>query len=321
MAGIGIVVLWLGIIAVIILLLSGFGFLSLIISIFMKKSYKRKMSKYEESDKTPVTDTTPADNTNTKSVSKPHRYYLVPRVIAINCLLPLVTIVLCVALYSGFDAVRNKNSLEHNVESGNFGRVEELLESGVSPDVVKRLNLEPSRSEKTPFYEVSLAPGNDDVYGNNLSRSNSRRMSELLVENGADTEYRYYLNFFSYSVTEYLSSQSRNFQGYFEHELYGVTVLLHNIVYADLDQIEFLVELGANPHATDILEYNAFHYIAFYLDDSNGIDLLEYFYEIGVDINAETIHGQTPLEVAQNNARTNNVDNDEIIEFLEEHME
>lgn len=133
MPGIGIVFLWLGIIAVIIILVSGFGFLSLIISIFMKKSYKRKMSKYEESDKTPVTDTTPADNTNTKSVSKPHRCYLIPRVIAINCLLPLVTIVLCVALYSGFDAARNKDSLEYNVESGNFGRVEELLESGANP--------------------------------------------------------------------------------------------------------------------------------------------------------------------------------------------
>lgn len=197
-------------------------------------------------------------------------------------LLPLIgTIVMvCAAMIS--TKIKLDNSLWYNVNAGNFERVEKLIDNGASPNCTKDSN-EPAKDGEISIL-VSLCmhhgfttqSGFEETKDYELTED-EKKMIQLLIDKGADMEYRYYYH------TEHDFSNH-----YYSSDGCGSTPLLCAVRHGDFELVKLLVENGADINARDAYGYNAAALVADELRDETGAEIAKYLVDHGAETECTT---------------------------------
>lgn len=218
---------------------------------------------------------------------------IVLRIIGGVLLFPLVGSIAFIGYSIIITNIENHNSLWYNVNAGNLERVEQLIDKGISPDCTKESNEPAKDGEKTILMLLCENQGFSDDFDNVLRdglTDEEKKMILLLLEKGADIEYRYY------------NHTKHDFDNvYFPSDGCGRTPLLIAVEKADYELVKLLVERGADIKAKDDYGYNAAAIVADELNDENGADILEYLINNGADTKCTTNLGTSiPFLVYRN---------------------
>lgn len=202
-------------------------------------------------------------------------------------LLPLIGTVIMICFAVIDTNIKHSNSLWYNVNTGNFKRVEKLIDKGASPDCTKDSN-EPARNgEKSILISLcenhgfTVQNGFDDMKDPELTED-EKKMIRLLIDKGANIEYKYYHS------TEHDYSNY-----YYASDGCGRTPLLCAVGHGDYELVKLLVECGADVNARDFYGYNAAAVIADELNDERGADIARYLVENGADTECTTRMGSS----------------------------
>lgn len=274
------------------------GLIFLIISAVMKHRYKKKLAEFEGDGK------------------KPRKWYLIPRILSILNFAPLVYMVIAFAVGMVQSAIEDNNSLAHNINSGNYERVEKLLKKGVDPDCTLESNEPAKDGEKTLLTVLCENGGFVDSFDDPVDyevTDEELAMIELLIEYGADLEA------VSYQHERFNSRHmiEDEYSYYNSDDKCGYTALMYAVRYGYTEIVELLIEKGANVNARDYCGYTPVTIIADNLNDNPGLEILNMLVEKGADIYTETYFGQSPQWLAyRNRVRSNPLDNDGIREII-----
>lgn len=215
-------------------------------------------------------------------------------------LLPLFgTIALiCVALIS--TKIKNNNSLWYNVNTGNFEQVEKLIDKGASPNCTKDSN-EPAKDGEISIlvslcmhHGFTVQNGFEDTKDYELTED-EKKMIQLLIDKGADMEYRYYYH------------EEHDFSNYYEDsDGCGSTPLLCAVRYGDYELVKLLVENGADINAKDAYGYNAAALVADELNDKYGAEIAQYLVDNGAETECTTKLGSSMYFLIGRNSQHSN---------------
>lgn len=215
-------------------------------------------------------------------------------------LLPLIGTagLICFALID--TAAEHRNSLWYNVNTGNFKQVERLIDKGASPDCTKESNEPAKNGEKSIL--ISLCENQGFTVQNSFEdmrhdgfTEDEEKMIRLLIDKGADIEYKYYYH---------TSHEYDNY--YYSADGCGRTPLLCAVERGDYELVRLLVESGADVNAKDAYGYNAAAIIADELNDENGADIARYLVENGADTSCTTKMGASMPFLLYRNERYGN---------------
>lgn len=232
----------------------------------------------------------------------------VTKILAWVCMMPLIgsIVFLCAAFVSG--RIYDKESLPHNILSYNYEQSEKILKSGVTPDCNTYGNNEATYSDRTLLYTLCTKPEDEET-------EKRLQMAELLLEYGADIEYRPFYHG---------ENDDRHFPSGDEYDIYettdhcGETALLCAVRSGNLESVKFLVEHGADVNACDYCGFNALNIAADYLEDEEGLEIVKYLIEHGADAKNITNFGQSAVWLAERQrSGTDPYENDEILALLE----
>lgn len=273
MAFMGIILMWL----IVFIIIIGFCTLTatacFVIAAVVKRKYKEK-AVFDPMTKKPVSP-------------------IVLRVVGGIFLFPLVGSIAFIGYSIVNKNIENHNSLWYNASAGNLKRVEQLIDKGISPDCTQKSNESAKDGEKTILMLLCEKQGFSDHFDDDLRdglTDEEKKMILLLLEKGADIEYRYYCH------TEH------NFENmYFSSDGCGRTPLLIAVGNGDYELVKLLVERGADIKAKDDYGYNAAAIVADELNDENGADILEYLINNGAETQCTTNLGTSiPFLVSRN---------------------
>lgn len=132
MAFMGIFLMWA--IAAVIVFCGFVGIVCLIISAVLKRRYNKKA----------------ALNADVKKPRSP----IVLKITGWILLFPFIGSALFLGIFAAKIALECRNSLWYNIQAGNFQRVEELIDSGVSPDCTVDSNKPAQNGEKTILISI-----------------------------------------------------------------------------------------------------------------------------------------------------------------------
>lgn len=251
-----------------------------IISAVLKRRYKKR-AEFDPSVKTPVG-------------------VVVLKVTGWIFLLPLFgTIALvCIALVS--TKIKHDQSLWYNVNTGNFAQVEKLIAKGASPNCTKDSN-EPAKDGEISIlvslcmhHGFTVQNGFEDTKDHELTED-EKKMIQLLIDKGADMEYRYYYH------------EEHNFDNYYEDsDGCGSTPLLCAVRYGDYELVKLLVENGADINAKDAYGYNAAALVADELNDKYGAEIAQYLVDNGAETECTTKLGSSMYFLIGRNKQSGN---------------
>ncbi len=258
---------------------------------------------------------------------KAKKTYLIPKAFGFVCLVPLVFCV-GVILYAVITMeIQNSTSLYYNVMNLNTERIQEIIDSGVSPDCTEESNDPATDGEETLLYLLAQKRLYSQFHMDDKSfeykNEKTLEMMELLIQNGADVNYVTYQE----DKNNPNHSYEDEYSIYYVTDQCGWTPLMVATYYGDFDMIKLLVENGADVNAVDYCGYNVINILADNLDDERGYEILEYYLELGVDPNHVTNFHQTAFWLAERQrSGSEPLENDKIYDtlgklFLEENFE
>lgn len=298
MAFIGIFMMYMTVFLVIIGVLFFSAVAFMIASIIMKHRYKKKINSSADEDK------------------KPRKWYIIPRVLSILNFIPLVFIVIFIAAILVNGHVKDNNSLAHNVNIGNYERVEKLLKKGVSPDCTLESNEPAENGEQTLLSVLCENYGFVDEFDTPLDHEVTTEelvMIELLIDYGADIEavsYKHNKDFKQhYDKDEYSFYQVDDKCGY--------TPLMYAVKQGSTEIAELLIRKGADVNARDYCGFTPVAIVADNLDDDPGVEILRMLIDNGANIFTSTNFGQSPQWLAYRQTQGSMpLDNDGIREII-----
>lgn len=273
--------------------------ISLIISIFMQLSYKKKLKNFKDGDK------------------KPRKWYYIPRIISILNFAPLIFLVVSFAVIEIKSNYEQKNSLAFNVTTGNYERAEELLEKGVSPDCTFESN-KPAKDGKQTLLSLLCEKEGFVHYSNKYAvdrelTQEEIKMIKLLIEYGAN------VNAVDY-VHEAQHSDKTAHSIYMTDDRCGYTPLMHAVYNGNTELVKLLIENGADVNVRDYTGFTPVATVADSLNDDPGVEILRILIENGADIINKTNYGQSNQWLAyRNTVGTGAHYKDGIIEILGEY--
>lgn len=208
---------------------------------------------------------------------------IVFKIIGFVFLLPLIGTIALIGIALISTKIKNDKSLWYNVNTGNFKQVEKLIDKGASPNCTKDSNEPAKDGEKSILISLcenhgfTVQNGFEDTKDYELTED-EKKMIQLLIDKGADIEYRYYYH------TEH------DFSNYYEDsDGCGSTPLLCAVRHGDYELVKLLVENGANIKAKDAYGYNAAALVADELNDKyDGAEIAQYLVDNGAETECTT---------------------------------
>ncbi len=256
------------------------GAILLVISAFKHSSYKKKASQG-----IPV-----------------KRTYIVLRSIGLVCMIPLIAAVSLVVysfIGAGISSFADKNmNLGYNVMNGNYEAAERILKRGVTPDCTRYSNRHAGNGEETllcVLAENGFTSGTDSAG----DEEEVLRMMQLLIDYGADLEYRAY----EHPKDSDLHRMNDLSDYYMTSDNCGYTPLLYAVYNGEPERLRLLVDNGADINVKDYCGYNAVATIADNLSDRTGADMLEYLIDNGCTADNVTNFRQDVLFLLSRNSR------------------
>lgn len=275
----------------------------LIVSIVMQCRYKKKLSNVGEDSK------------------KPGKWYLIPRILSILNFAPLVFMTVAFAVSMIQSAIESHNSLAGNVNKGNYERVRDLLEDGVSPDCTDESNEPAADGDRTLLMLLCENHGFFDSYEDPVDyelTSDELAMIELLIEYGADVNaerYRHERESDGHTFTTETDYYNID-------DCCGYTPLMYAVRSGDAELVKLLIESGADVNHRDYCGFTPVAIVADELEDEEGAEILRMLIENGASVDTITNFGQTPLFLAfRNTVGGDPDDKDEIMDILDEAYE
>ncbi len=209
-------------------------------------------------------------------------------------MLPLVGSVMFMGFAMAAGQWESYHSLAHNVNEGNYERVEALLKSGVNPDCTVDSNEPAAEGERTLLSYMCENGGFMDQFEDpvdDVVTEEELAMMQLLIDYGADIECIYYRDSKDYERHTYHQETDM----YLTTDRCGFTPLHYAVRSGDLEVVKLLVENGADVNAVDYCGYTPIHIAIDFLDGQEGADVLEYLIDHGADLMAETNYGQSVI--------------------------
>lgn len=303
MAFISLIFVYLVIILVIVAVTTLIGTILLIVSAVMKKRQLTKKKNAEMSGDYNY---------------KVKKGYVILRILGIIFMIPLILCLAVIIYIFIIPSDDTKTSLSYNVLHLNTAQVEELIDSGVSPDCTEESNDAAVNGEKTLLYLLTEGILYDqwelEQESKEYIHNESLNMMKLLIEKGANVNYVTYYHDTNYEEHGYVEESYI----YRRTDECGWTPLMEATARGDFDMIKLLVDNGADIHVKDYCGYNVINIVADYLEDEKGREILNYYLERGVDPENITKFGQSAWWLAmRNRTRTDPFKNDEIVAVLE----
>ena len=255
MAFVSMIFVYLVIVLIVIFFFTTLGIVLILVGFFMKRHYKK-------------------DPENRK------KWYLIPKILSVFCMLPLIGTVGLVAFAFISTGIKNHYSLSYNVMRGDFKATERLLKNGVCPDCTLDSN-DPAENGEQTLLSIICEQGFTDSTGHVLSEHDEEvelEMIELLLEYGADTEAVHYYHEKTDPIHSYQDEKSI----YCANDTCGATPLLDAVYAGKYDVVRVLLDHGADVNAKDFSGYNALNYVAEFRYDSD-MELVHLLMERGCD--------------------------------------
>lgn len=209
------------------------------------------------------------------------RTYIVLRSIGLVCMIPLIAAVSLVVysfISAGISSLADKNmNLGYNVMNGNYENAERILKRGVTPDCTRYSNRHAGNGEETllcVLAENGFTAGTDAA---DYEEEELLRMMQLLIDYGADLEYRTY----EHPKESALHRMNDLSDYYMTSDNCGYTPLLYAVYNGEPERVRLLVDNGADINVKDYCGYNAVATIADNLSDRTGADMLDYLIDNG----------------------------------------
>lgn len=244
--------------------------------------------------------------------------YIIPKVFGFICLVPLVFCVGVILYAVIVTEIDHNTSLYYNVMNLNTERIQEIIDSGVSPDCTEESNDPATDGDETLLYLLAqkrlYSQFHMDDESFEYKNEKTLEMMELLIQNGADVNYVVYDD----DKNDPRHSYEDEHSIYYSTDQCGWTPLMVATYYGDFEMIKLLVENGADVNAVDYCGFNVINILADKLDDERGYEILNYYLELGVDPNNVTNYTQTSLWLAERRqSGDESFENDKICEKLE----
>lgn len=228
-------------------------------------------------------------------------------------LLPLIGTVGLIGAAVIHTEIENRNSLWYNVNNGNFKRVEQLIDKGASPNCTRESNEPAQNGEESILVILCRHHGftaglNDDDAKDRELTDDERKMILLLIEKGADLEYKYYWH------------EEHDIEGtssYAHADKCGRTPFLWAVTTGDYELVKLLAESGADVSAKDVYGYNGVAIVADELNDERGLNILQYLLDKGVEKDYNTKLGPRIWLLAERNREIGNEKIRELIPYEE----
>ena len=228
-------------------------------------------------------------------------------------LLPLIGTVGLIGTAVIHTEIENRNSLWYNVNNGNFKRVEQLIDKGASPNCTKESNEPAQNGEESILVILCRHHGfttglNDDDTKDRELTDDEKKMILLLIEKGADLEYKYYRH------------EEHDIEGtssYAHADKCGRTPFLWAVTTGDYELVKLLADNGADINAKDVYGYNGVAIVADELNDERGLDILQYLLDKGVEKDYNTKLGPRIWLLAERNREIGNEKIRELIPYEE----
>lgn len=283
-------------IIIVILAISTFtAFVLFLVSFFMKRNYKKKLTENQWA-----------------TSDKAKKYYLIPRIIGWIFTIPLILCVVLIAYVIISTSVYKNNSLGYQVMHGNYIKAEKILKKGVSPDCTLDSN-EPAKPGEQTLLSLLCEKGFTNTLEDPIDDEETEeelKMIQLLIDYGADVESRTY----SHDVTDSRHFYQEESDYYQTSDGCGYTPFLYAVYMGNEKTVELLVKNGADIQVEDYCGYNAISTIADNMSDDGGLSMLQYLLEKGCDKHHATKFYQGAYFLA---FRSNSLENEKILELLE----
>lgn len=280
MAFISLLFVYLAIIIGIIIICTVIGSIFLIIAMVIKRKQKKKAIE---------------ENIYHKKFRYSKGVYILTG-IGIVFMLPLVGSILLI-LYGIVSSVINQyTGLGYNVTHGNYERAEKILKRGVDPDCTVDSNEKAAPGEPTLLWYLCM--GEDDMYSE-LTIEERQELMELLLEYGADIEWRKYRHEKEYKDHYYDETDESSY--YMGSDECGYTPLHWAVRRGDEEMLKFLAEHGADVNTEDYCGFNTIATVADELSDEQGYDIFTYLVSQGVEVCDETNFKQQTMFLAGRN--------------------